>query len=54
MHVAALDQLVDGIHESRARAYTVEGRLLAIEMMGLLVDYYRVGILHTRPQGEDK
>ena len=53
VHVAALDQLVDGIHERRARAYTLEGRLLAIEMMGLLVDYYRVGIRHTR-QGEDK
>ena len=54
VHVAALDQLVDGIHESRARAYTVEGRLLAIEMMGLLVDYYRVGIRRARPQGEDR
>jgi CheY-like chemotaxis protein len=42
IHVAALSQLVESGNGVRARALAVEGRLVALEVMGLLVDYYRV------------
>lgn len=43
IHVAALDRAVARSGGQRAQALLVESRLLALEMMGLLVDYYRVG-----------
>jgi DNA-binding response OmpR family regulator len=43
VHVKALDELVLEKGLERARSFAVEGRLLALEMMGLLVDYYRLG-----------
>ncbi|MEZ5427842.1 MAG: response regulator [Pyrinomonadaceae bacterium] len=43
VHVAALDEAICGREAERAKSLAVEGRLLALEMMGLLVDYYRVG-----------
>lgn len=43
IHVAVLDKAVSGQSPERARSLAVEGRLLALEMMGLLVDYYRAG-----------
>ena len=43
IHVGALDAEVQGASVERARALVLEGRLLALEMMGLLVDYYRTG-----------
>jgi len=43
VHVAALDDAVDRHGAERVRSLAVEGRLLAVEMMGLLVDFYRVG-----------
>jgi DNA-binding NarL/FixJ family response regulator len=43
VHVAALEEAVDGASVERARAAVVDGRLIALEMMGLLVDFYRVG-----------
>lgn len=43
IHVAALDQTIGGDTSERERSFAVEGRLLALEMMGLLVDFYRVG-----------
>lgn len=43
IHVEALDQLMSGEQRKRRLPYVAEGRLLALEMMGLLVDYYRVG-----------
>lgn len=43
VHVAALDEIVHGNENDRTKSQAVEGRLLALEMMGLLVDYYRVG-----------
>ena len=43
VHVAALERSLDGLSVERARATVIEGRLLALEMMGLLVDYYRTG-----------
>jgi CheY-like chemotaxis protein len=52
VHVAALESAVDGASIERARALVIEGRLLALEMMGLLVDYYRVGIRRRFITGE--
>lgn len=44
LHLGALHRAVSTATEAHARAYTIDGRLLALEMMGLLVDYYRVGV----------
>lgn len=43
VHVAALDEVICGRETEQTKSLAVEGRLLALEMMGLLVDYYRVG-----------
>jgi DNA-binding response OmpR family regulator len=51
VHVAALDQALAVHSDSHARSIVYESRLLALEMMGLLVDYYRVG--HRRRTLED-
>jgi CheY-like chemotaxis protein len=42
IHVSALGRLSEQGNSVRARTFAVEGRLVALEMMGLLVDYYRV------------
>lgn len=44
VHVAALDELVASAASPPSSAMLIEARLLALEMMGLLVDYYRVGL----------
>ncbi len=51
VHVAALDQALATHLDPHARGIVYESRLLALEMMGLLVDYYRVG--HRRRSLED-
>lgn len=43
IHVAALECAMEGLNVERARFFVIEGRLLALEMMGLLVEYYRIG-----------
>ena len=43
VHVAALERTLHGVNSERGRAIMMEGRLLALEMMGLLVDFYRTG-----------
>ena len=43
VHLRSLDMSSKNQSEERMRAYAVESRLLALEMMGLLVNYYRVG-----------
>lgn len=43
VHVAALDRAIARHDDYHARSVVFEARLLALEMMGLLVDYYRVG-----------
>lgn len=50
MHLAALDQALALYQDPHARSIVFESRLLALEMMGLLVDYYRVG--HRRRTSE--
>jgi CheY-like chemotaxis protein len=42
IHVTALSQVLEKGNSVKARTLALEGRLLALEMMGLLVDYYRV------------
>lgn len=42
IHVTALGRASDEGNSVRARTFAVEGRLVALEMMGLLVDFYRV------------
>ncbi len=51
VHVAALDRALDMYQDPHARSIVYESRLLALEMMGLLVDYYRVG--HRRRSLEE-
>ncbi len=43
LHLASLYKVAGGRMDDRSRNYVLEGRLLALEMMGLLVDYYRMG-----------
>ena len=42
IHVSALGQVSEDGNSVKARALALEGRLVALEMMGLLVEYYRV------------
>lgn len=44
LHLAALDQALALTTDAHARSIVFESRLLALQMMGLLVDYYRVGL----------
>ncbi|MFO7848393.1 MAG: PAS domain-containing protein [Spirochaetia bacterium] len=41
IHVTALRNLSSGVNYKRAKALTEEGRLLAMELMGYLVSFYR-------------
>lgn len=43
VHVAALDRAIAAHDDRHSRSIVFEARLLALQMMGLLVDYYRVG-----------
>ena len=43
VHVAALDRAIAQSDTPHSWSVVLEARLLALEMMGLLVDYYRVG-----------
>ena len=49
LHLASLNRVSRDASPSRARALTVEGRLLVLELMGLLVDYYRTGVRSPAP-----
>jgi CheY-like chemotaxis protein len=54
VHVSALDEAVKGKDGERSRSLAVEGRLLALEMMGLLLDYYRMGLRRRFVEEETK
>lgn len=55
LHLDALQQTVKKLTPQRAHAYMIEGRLLGLEMMGFLVDYYRLGIRHRHhPDGNKR
>ena len=51
VHVAALDQAMALFTDAHASTLVFEARLMALEMMGLLVDYYRVGLRRRFTQG---
>jgi DNA-binding response OmpR family regulator len=51
VHVAALDRALSLYDDPHSRSIVFEARLLAVEMMGLLVDYYRVGHRRRDSQG---
>ncbi|HET9931077.1 MAG TPA: response regulator [Polyangiaceae bacterium] len=51
VHVGALERLEKFPNGSPARASVLEARLIALEMMGLLVDYYRVGYRRRSAKG---
>lgn len=50
VHVSALERAITRHDDYHSRSIVLEARLLALEMMGLLVDYYRVG--HRRRPAE--
>jgi CheY-like chemotaxis protein len=52
IHVAALESEMEGVSVERARFFVIEGRLLALEMMGLLVEYFRVGSRRSFGSGD--
>ncbi|MCX8070177.1 MAG: hypothetical protein N2738_06710, partial [Thermodesulfovibrionales bacterium] len=41
IHTTALKQLSKGMSSERAQAYVNEGKIMLIELMGYLVNYYR-------------
>jgi DNA-binding response OmpR family regulator len=52
LHLQAMERALVGATPARANAYSVDGRLFALEMMGFLVDHYRVGVRRGRASGE--
>lgn len=42
IHLAAVSRAAEGASPRRAEAYVTQGRFLALELMGMLVDYYRI------------
>ena len=52
VHVAALDRALALFDDPHSRTIVFEARLLALEMMGLLVDFYRVGHRRLYPEGQ--
>lgn len=51
VHVAAMERATARKDSLRPSSITIESRLLALEMMGLLVDYYRVGYRRVFVEG---
>jgi len=49
LHMCIVTAKCKDIFPKRAKAYTVEGRLLALEVMGYLTDYYRMRTGMWRP-----
>jgi hypothetical protein len=43
IHIEAVSEKCHDAHPERVKAMTIEGRLLALEVMGNLVDFYRRG-----------
>ncbi|MEI8395950.1 MAG: response regulator [Rhodospirillaceae bacterium] len=50
IHVGALDAAARKLKQSRVPAFASDGRLFALEMMGLLVDYYRLSFRRLFPE----
>ena len=52
IHVTALERARPAASTEQARAFVAEGNLLALEMMGLMVEYYRTGRCRSLVAGE--
>ncbi|CAK0761108.1 Response regulator [Azospirillaceae bacterium] len=50
IHVGALDAAALKLKQSRVPAFASDGRLFALEMMGLLVEYYRLSFRRLFPE----
>ncbi|CAK0746181.1 Response regulator [Azospirillaceae bacterium] len=50
IHVGALDAAARKLKQSRVPAFASDGRLFALEMMGLLVEYYRLSFRRLFPE----
>ena len=50
IHVGALDAVARKLKQSRVPAFASDGRLFALEMMGLLVEYYRLSFRRLFPE----
>ena len=50
VHVVALDAASRKLRQSRIPAFASDGRLFALEMMGLLVEYYRLNFRRLFPE----
>ena len=50
IHVSALDTAARRLKQSRGPAFASDGRLFALEMMGLLVEYYRLNFRRLFPE----
>ena len=50
IHVGALDAAAQRLKQSRVPAFASDGRLFALEMMGLLVEYYRLSFRRLFPE----
>lgn len=44
LHINCVGEKIKNVNPKRASAYSIEGRLLALELMGYLVDFYRVQV----------
>ena len=51
VHMGALDLVSRKIDQSRIPSFASDGRLFVLEMMGLLVEYYRIGSRRLFPEG---
>ena len=54
IHVGALDAVSRKLRESRIPAFASDGRLFALEMMGLLVEYYRLNFRRLFPERDSQ
>lgn len=54
VHLHSVQEICKDVHPKRELAYTVEGRLLALELMGYLVDYYRANRFIQQNNGMEK
>ena len=53
LHVAALDKTLSQISDAPLPHLVFEARMVVLEMMGLLVDYYRVGLRRRNSEGNE-
>lgn len=52
VHLGAMNRALESAGPVQSRAYATDGRLFALEMMGHLVDYYRLGVRRRRKRSK--